>query len=66
MAGCWSSFGSESVIFLYKIKSKTFLESVSKEPFKKDDNHPKKIAKELLQPVVGLLFELKWSFSYIK
>ena len=39
---------------------------MKKEPFKKDDNHAKKIAEELVQPVVGLLFELKHSFSYIK
>ena len=39
---------------------------MSKEPFKKEDNHPKKIAEELVQLVVGLLFELTRSFSYIK
>ena len=27
------------------------MESVSQEPFKRDDNHPEKIAEELVQPV---------------
>ena len=41
----------------------TFLESVSQELFKKDDNQPKKNAEELVESVFGLLFELKRSFS---